>query len=50
MKLAGSENVRYIKVSVNEGEIVLYLIESLFTESPAQGAGDSVKRVLNKGT
>jgi hypothetical protein len=48
MKLAGSENVRYIKVSVNEGKIVLCLVESLFIESPAQGAGDSMKRVLNK--
>jgi hypothetical protein len=44
MELAGSENVRYIKVSVNEGKIVLYLVES-----PAPCAGDSVKRVLNKG-
>lgn len=48
MKLAGSENVRYIKVSVNEGKIVLYLIESLFIESPAPCARDSMKRVLNK--
>jgi len=48
MKLAGSENVRCIKVSVNEGKIVLYLVESLVIESPTQGAGHSMKRVPNK--
>jgi hypothetical protein len=42
MKLAGSENVGYIKGSVNEGKTVLYLVES-----PAPYA-DSMKRVLNK--
>ena len=48
MKLTGSENVRYIKVRVNEGKTVLYLVESLVIESPAPCAGDSMKRVLNK--